>query len=355
MPSPVRENGKFPYYAFPGGYTIIYIAGDNEVLCPECANLPEAYSTAEKREAIKKGLDREDGPPDYTDRAWELVAVDTYDEGLPIQCAHCNKDIESSYGPTDADYRDMIRDWHHQITKRDPSAGVLEDILQYVKDEEENEGGPNDMRGNYHSVGVFVREFIDNDAKSHEKPVGRRQSNTQQIDRAIHTLQMLDEHYMSKSDALKIIRAAKLSKQYVYRLGAWICPVCHRTHYPEQDKITPPTKCDTCGTHLDPPTMKAVGRKQPSDTKNIIEVWIYDVWGNEEDGYEVNDRSKISEYETDLTELSDKDIKEIIEECFFHPETISSDGNGDDQHIYLVLNDKEHSDYPLGEIYLDRG
>jgi len=175
MPSPVRENGKFPYYAFPGGYTIIYIAGDNEVLCPECANLPEAYSTAEKREAIKKGLDREDGPPDYTDRAWELVAVDTYDEGLPIQCAHCNKDIESSYGPTDADYRDMIRDWHHQITKRDPSAGVLEDILQYVKDEEENEGGPNDMRGNYHSVGVFVREFIDNDAKSHEKPVGRRQ------------------------------------------------------------------------------------------------------------------------------------------------------------------------------------
>ena len=175
MPSPVRENGKFPYYAFPGGYTIIYIAGDNEVLCPECANLPEAYSTAEKREAIKKGLDRVDGPPDYTDRAWELVAVDTYDEGLPIQCAHCNKDIESSYGPTDADYRDMIRDWHHQITKRDPSAGVLEDILQYVKDEEENEGGPNDMRGNYHSIGVFVREFLDYDPKSHEKPVGRRQ------------------------------------------------------------------------------------------------------------------------------------------------------------------------------------
>ena len=253
MPLPVRENGKFPYYAFPGGYTIIYIAGDNEVLCPECANQPEAYSTAEKREAIKKGLDLEDGPPDYTDRAWELVAVETYDEGLPIQCVHCNKDIESSYGPTDADYRDMIRDWHHQITKRDPSAGVLEDILQYVKDEEENEGGPNDMRGNYHSIGVFVREFLDH------------------------------------------------------------------------------------------------------DTKNTIEVWTYDVWGNEEDGYEVNDRSKISEYETDLIELTDKDIKEIIEENFFHPETISSDGNGDDQHIYLVLNDKEHSDYPLGEIYLDRG
>jgi len=92
-----------------------------------------------------------------------------------MTCANCNKEIHSSYGPTDADYRDMIRDWHHQITKRDPSAGVLEDILQYVKDEEENEGGPNDMRGNYHSVGVFVREFIDNDAKSHEKPVGRRQ------------------------------------------------------------------------------------------------------------------------------------------------------------------------------------
>ena len=100
---------------------------------------------------------------------------------------------------------------------------------------------------------------------------------------------------------------------------------------------------------------KPVGRKQPSDTKNTIEVWTYDVWGNEEDGYEVNDRSKIAEYETDLIELSDKDIKEIIEENFFHPETIDSDGNGDDQHVYLVLNDTDHSDYPLGEIYLDRG
>jgi len=86
---------------------------------------------------------------------------------------------------------------------------------------------------------------------------------------------------------------------------------------------------------------------------NVIEVWTYDVWGNEEDGYEVNDRTKISEYDTNLTELTDKDIKDIIEECFFHPENIDIDNNVMcDNPIYLILNDTDHSDYPVGEIFL---
>jgi len=250
------------------------------------------------------------------------VAVDTYDEGLPMTCANCNKEIHSSYGPTDDDYEQMIKEHFESITGHAPSVSVLNKCLAYVQDKD------TEQEGHFGKVGEWVHEFIDDDAHGHEKPVGRQQI-------AAPTNPSGD--------------------RYVYRLGAWICPVCHRTHYPEHDKITPPEKCDTCGTRLKPPVMKAVGRKQTSDTKNIIEVWTYDVWGNEEDGYEVNDRSKISEYETDLTELSDKDIKEIIAEQFFEPETICDDGNGDDQHIYLVLNDKEHSDYPLGEIYLDRG
>ena len=84
-----------------------------------------------------------------------------------------------------------------------------------------------------------------------------------------------------------------------------------------------------------------------------IEVWVYDVWGNEDDGYEVNDRSKVSDYETDITELTSESIKNIIEEEFFHPENIEIDNNVMcDNPVYLILNDDEHTDYPLGEIFL---
>ena len=88
--------------------------------------------------------------------------------------------------------------------------------------------------------------------------------------------------------------------------------------------------------------------------RNMIEIWLYDVWGNEEDGYEVNDRTKISEYETELISLTDEGVREIISDEFLNYAAISDDGNGDNQHAYLVLNDKKHTDYPLGEIYLVR-
>jgi hypothetical protein len=32
------ENGNLPAYAWPGGYPIYYVAADNGVLCPVCAN-----------------------------------------------------------------------------------------------------------------------------------------------------------------------------------------------------------------------------------------------------------------------------------------------------------------------------
>jgi hypothetical protein len=84
---------------------------------------------------------------------------------------------------------------------------------------------------------------------------------------------------------------------------------------------------------------------------SLIEVWVYDVWGNDEDGYDVNDRSKVASYETDKKELSDKDIKEIIEEYFLNPDKITLDNNVmSDNCFYLLFNDKDHSDYPLGEI-----
>jgi hypothetical protein len=94
-------------------------------------------------------------------------------------------------------------------------------------------------------------------------------------------------------------------------------------------------------------------RPEAVKVQHVIEVWLYDVWGNEEDGYDVNDRTKIASYDTDLTKLTSKDIDEIIKDSFHHEENISIDNNvmGDNP-VYLLLNDDEHTDYPLGEIYL---
>jgi hypothetical protein len=33
-----QSDGKLPAYAWPGGYPIVYMARDNGILCPRCAN-----------------------------------------------------------------------------------------------------------------------------------------------------------------------------------------------------------------------------------------------------------------------------------------------------------------------------
>lgn len=64
------KSGKFPAYAWPGGYPILYLTNKDEVLCPDCANAePES-----------------------------LAASDVYWEGPSIYCKECNAVIESAYG-----------------------------------------------------------------------------------------------------------------------------------------------------------------------------------------------------------------------------------------------------------------
>lgn len=75
------DNGKLPAFAWPGGYPIYYLAADNGVLCPKCAN-------------------------DYTaerDNEKELkpVAYDIHWEGEPLACDNCPAKIESAYGVPD--------------------------------------------------------------------------------------------------------------------------------------------------------------------------------------------------------------------------------------------------------------
>ena len=80
----VSDKPQLQAYAWPGGYPIVYYAGDMADICPECAN---------------GGNDAEFQNPKYQDDAqWILIECDIYWEGPDRFCAHCNRTIESAYG-----------------------------------------------------------------------------------------------------------------------------------------------------------------------------------------------------------------------------------------------------------------
>ena len=71
------ENSKLPAYAWPGGYPMYYLARDNGVLCPACANgYTEGRDTKEQLEPVEADINYEDAS---------------------LFCEHCNKRIESAY------------------------------------------------------------------------------------------------------------------------------------------------------------------------------------------------------------------------------------------------------------------
>jgi hypothetical protein len=72
------NDGKLPAYAWPGGYPMYYLAKDNRVLCPKCAN--------------------EFTPDRDNDEQLEPVAYGVNWEDSALYCEHCNARIESAYG-----------------------------------------------------------------------------------------------------------------------------------------------------------------------------------------------------------------------------------------------------------------
>ena len=74
------ENGDFPAYAWPGGYPLLYLDKDNEVLCAKCA-------TADMAEG---------------DGSLSIVGWFIHHEGPSEFCAECNEETESAYGDPDA-------------------------------------------------------------------------------------------------------------------------------------------------------------------------------------------------------------------------------------------------------------
>lgn len=166
MVAPRREeDGEYPSVAFPGGYPIYYICEDSGVLCPDCVNNnEEVYSDEDDRKMRANG----EGPH-YHDPQWHIVAVEIHEEGLPLTCDHCGKEIPSSYGPTDYDYKDMVEDWFRQHLGSVPSKEIVEKAIAFIREKD------TESEGNWHKVGEWVREFIHDNMGDNQGVAGRRQ------------------------------------------------------------------------------------------------------------------------------------------------------------------------------------
>ena len=81
-----EETGKFPAYAWPGGYPIVYYFADGGTCCPACAN-------------GENGSEANEEPT--TEPGWRLMARDIHYEGAPEICDHCGAAIASAYGDPD--------------------------------------------------------------------------------------------------------------------------------------------------------------------------------------------------------------------------------------------------------------
>ena len=87
---------KFPAYAWPGGYPLVYITPESSCLCADCAK--EVYNDPDEFEEFKPST--------------QFIHY----EGPPIYCEECNNDIPSAYG-------DPCRDWDGE-TPSQPNQGV---------------------------------------------------------------------------------------------------------------------------------------------------------------------------------------------------------------------------------------
>lgn len=79
------------------------------------------------------------------------------------------------------------------------------------------------------------------------------------------------------------------------------------------------------------------------------EVWTYDVWGNPEDGYDVNDRScACRDYEIESDDGQPTDVQ--IRECFETYFGLGGEGietGGSDTTVYVG---RARDGYPIGEM-----
>tara|TARA_Y100000310_G_scaffold211163_1_gene211888 strand:- start:412 stop:696 length:285 start_codon:yes stop_codon:yes gene_type:complete len=77
------NDGSLYKYSSIGCYPLFYLAADNGVLCPDCAN--------------EADQDPDIDTTDKDDPQWCLVACDANWEDPALYCDHCGERIESAY------------------------------------------------------------------------------------------------------------------------------------------------------------------------------------------------------------------------------------------------------------------
>lgn len=112
---PERDSdGQLPSYAWPGGYTLIYITKQGNTLCAACATMQE-------------------DDPDKTPYDDEVTGYDIYYEGPDVQCDECGKVLESSYGDPDSKVMVITADaanYHVECAKEIYGAAAIERVLR---------------------------------------------------------------------------------------------------------------------------------------------------------------------------------------------------------------------------------
>jgi hypothetical protein len=78
---PLNDDGTLQAWAWPGGYPLFYVDGDNSVLCPDCAT--QALHDENKR--------------------LRPCAVDVNYEDMALYCEECSEQIEPPY-PTESGF-----------------------------------------------------------------------------------------------------------------------------------------------------------------------------------------------------------------------------------------------------------
>lgn len=81
MSFPKNPDGKYPAYAWPGGYPLLYICADGGVLCSACAN----------------GLNGSLASSEADENQWRIEGSEIYLEGDPEPCTHCGVVIHPAY------------------------------------------------------------------------------------------------------------------------------------------------------------------------------------------------------------------------------------------------------------------
>lgn len=95
---------KLATYAWPGGYPIFYLDGENNCLCPKCANESRAKYVEDVLGEMCAWCLGEEVYTSWCMSSKELpIAADANWEDPHLYCDNCNQRIESAYADDDDD------------------------------------------------------------------------------------------------------------------------------------------------------------------------------------------------------------------------------------------------------------